>query len=44
VARSTVEAQPLDTVINIDLTVDARPAVDADAQIASLLVVAGRAV
>ena len=39
VARSTVKAQPLGAIININLTVLSRPAVDTDAQVVALLVV-----
>ena len=44
VARAAVEAQSLDTVVDVDLTVYARPAVDADAQVAAGLVVTRGAV
>ena len=43
-ARSAVEAESLDAVVDVELAVGTRPAVDADAQVAAVLVVTRRAV
>ena len=43
-ARAAVETESLSTVVNVDLAVRSCPAVDTDAKIVALLVVACRAV